>query len=123
MSKLRIFYIASLLILGALLVGIFYPMGKNEELSELTKSSFMYTDNEYLVEFDITNHKDMAVEYIINALIDGETDSRSFTIQEGRTATYVYHLYPDRIREKEITFTIYKEGEVTPCDQVTYHIK
>ncbi len=123
MSKLRVVYIVSLLILGVLLFfTVLKPLVKGSEYSEVARMALIQGNNEYIVEFDIINREGETKKYYINALIDGEIDSRNCTIQDGSTSHYIYHLYPEKINDKRVTFTIYKEGEDTPFEELTYYI-
>ena len=123
MLKLRVVYIVSLLILGVLVpFAIFNSMGKVSEYSEVAKVQLIERENEYIVEFDIINREGKAMKYIFNALIDGEIDSRNCTIQDGGTFTYIYHIYPEQMNDKMVTFTVFREGESKPFEEITYHV-
>ena len=123
MPKLRIVYILSLVLLGILIVfTMFRPIAKAAEYSEVAKMKLLARDNEYIVEFAIMNHEGEDKEYTINALIHGEIDSRNVLIPDGNVSTYIYHVYPDRINDKQVTFTVSKEGESVPFEEITYYL-
>jgi len=123
MSKLRIVYIASLVIL-AVLIGftVLRPLATGGEYSEVSKEQLLQTENEYIIQLDIKNHEGEDKNYTINVLIDGKSYSEDVLIPDGRIFTYIQHVYRGRIIEGNVTFTIYKEGEDTPLEELTYHI-
>ena len=124
MSKFRVVYIVSLLILGVLLFfTVFKPMVKGSEYSEVARMALIQGDNEYIVEFDIINQEGETRKYYINALIDGKIDSRNCTIRDGAAGTYIYHIYPEKINDKRVTFTICREGENEPFEELTYYLR
>ena len=123
MPKFRIVYIVSLLILGMLVVfTIFRPMATGEQYSEVARESLLQTENEYIIQFDIINHEGKETDYTITALIDGEQYTHAVSIKDGRKFTYIHHIYPDQLTEDDVSFTIYKEGEDSPFEQITYYI-
>ena len=124
MSKFRVFYIISLVILVGLLVfTVFRPLAAGGEYTEVQLGGLLQAEDEWVVQFDIINHEGEDKKYTINVLIDGEIDSRNCTIQDRSTSTYIYHMYPEKINDKRVTFTIYKQGEETPFEQMTYYLR
>ncbi len=123
MSKFRIVYIISLLLLGALVVfTVFRPMATGEKYSEVGREHLLQTEDEYIVEFDIMNHEGKVTNYLITALINGQQYDTPVSIKDGRKFTYIYHIYPDQSTGGGVSFTIYKEGEDTPFEQITYYL-
>jgi len=124
MSKLRIIYIALLIILGVLLVfTVFRPITSEEKFSALTWESTIQMEDEWIIQFDIINREDKDTEYIINWSTGGETyNSKVVLIKQGRTFTNIHHVYPETVKEGKVRLTIYKEGEATPFEDCTYYI-
>jgi len=123
MSRLRIVYIVSLVILAVLVVSaVLRPVTADSEYSEVSREQLLQAENSYIIQFDIKNHEGEDKNYTINVLIDDWSYSEDILIPGGRVFTYVHHIYPDRINGGEATFVIYKEGESTPMEQLTYHI-
>ncbi len=124
MRKLSILYIVSQVILGVLVAfTIFSPMSEGGEYSEVLREQLLRTEDEWIIQFNIINREGSDQNYTITAEIDGKQSSKKVTIQDGRVFTYIYHIYPDRITEGSVTFTIGKEGMETPFEQITYHLK
>ena len=123
MSKYRVVYIVSLLLLGVLIVfTVFRPMATGEKYSEVGREHLLQTEDEYIVEFDIMNHEGKDANYLITALIDGKEYNHPISIKDGRKFTYIYHIYPDQLTGGDVSFTIYKEGEDSPFEQITYYL-
>jgi len=124
MPKLRIVYIVSLVILGVLTVfTVFRPMAQTEEFSTVQRESILETEEEWIVEFNILNHEGEDQRYIITVVIGDEQYSQKVLIEDGKSFTYIHHIYRDRVTDGCATFTIYKEGEETPFEQATYYLK
>ncbi len=124
MSKFRVFYIISLVILGLLLVfTVFRPLATGEEYTEVQLGGLLQAEDEWVIQFDLINHEGEDKKYTINILIDGELISRDFLVRDGNVFTYIHHVYPERMNERNVSFTIYKEGEEPPFEQVTYYLK
>ena len=123
MPKLRIIYIVSLVIL-AVLIGftVLRPLATGGEYSEVSKEQLLQMENECIIQLDIKNHEGEDKNYTINVLIDGKLYSEDVLIPDGRIFSYIQHIYRDRMIEGNVTFTIYKEGEPTPIEQITYYI-
>ncbi len=123
MSKYRVVYIVSLLLLGMLIVfTIFRPMAVGEKYSEVQREHLLQTEDKWIIEFDIINREGRDQNYTITAVLDGKAYYEDVLIREGRMFTYIRHIYPDQLTERKVSFTIYKEGEETPFEQITYYI-
>jgi len=124
MSRLRIFYIASMVLLGVLIAFvIFRPMAAGEEYSEVSREHLLHKDSMYVVEFDIVNQEGEPRSYTINVVIDDYQYSEEILIPDGGVYTYMHDVYPDRLTEGNISFAIYKEGESTPFEEITYYLR
>ena len=124
MPKLRIIYIASLVILGVLVVfTVFRPMATGEEYSEVQGTQLLEREDQWIIEFDIINREGKDTSYTIKVVSDGKSYAESVLIRDGGIFTYIHHFYPDRLTRKEVSFAVYKEGESTPIEQATYFLK
>ena len=124
MSRLKIIYIVSLVILGVLIAfTVFRPMAVGREYSEVQRAQLLEAENEYIVEFDIINHEGEDKNYTINVLIDGKQYNESVLIPNGRMFTYIHHIHPNSLTEGDVRIAIYKEGEATPFEKATYYLK
>ncbi len=124
MSKLSIIHIASLVILGVLLVfTVFRPIATGGKYSEVSRGQLLQTEDEYIIQFDIINREGKDKKYTIKVAIDDYRYSEDVLIPDGRIFSYINHIYPGRITEGNVSFTIFKEDEDTPFEQITYYLK
>ena len=124
MSKLRIAYIVSLIILAALIgLLVYHPLTTGTTYSEVAREGLIQTDNEYIIQFDIINHESVDTTYAIQTSIDGELFNHSVSIPDGKKFTYMHHVYKDKLTQGNVSFSVYKEGEAaSPFEQITYHL-
>ncbi len=124
MSKLRIAYIASLVILGLLIAfAVFRPMVVGGEYSTVQRAQFLESKDQWIIQFDLINHEGRDQNYTITVVVDGKQHNQSILIRDGRMFTYIHHFYRDRVTEDNIRFAIYKEGAATPFEEITYYLK
>lgn len=125
MSKLRIIYVASLIILGVLVVfTVFRPMTSVEKFSEVARESIIQSEDEWIIQFDIINREGKDTNYIISWSTGGDIYSNKVvSIGSGRAFTNIHHVYPETVKGGKLHLTIYKEGESTPFEQATYYIR
>jgi len=103
MSGLRIIYVISLVLLGTLLVfTVFRPVATIGEYSEVRRAQLLQTDD---------------------VLVDGKRYTEDVSILSGRVFTYIHRIPRGTAGAGDVGFTIYKEGEADPLEQVTYYLK
>jgi len=123
MSKLRIIYIASFVILGVLLVfTVFRPITSGEKYSTVSRKSIIQTEERWIIQINIINKEGEDANYLINWSSGGETYSERVSIKDGRVFTYIHYVYPEAVKDGKVHLTIHKEGESTPFEQATYYI-
>ena len=125
MSKLRIIFVVSLLILGVLLAfTLFRPITFGQKFETLIRESVIQEEDEWIIQINIINKEGEVTDYTIEWSTGGEIyNSKNVTIKNGRTFTNIHHVHPETVREGEINLTIYKEGEPTPFEQSTYYVR
>ena len=124
MSKLRIFYILSLVILGVLLAfTVFRPMATGEEYSQVLRQQLLERDDQWVIELHILNHEGQDTKYTINVVADEVLCTDTIPIRSGRVFKYIVHIYKDKLGKGKVSLTICKEGEDTPFEQTTYYLK
>ena len=124
MSKFRIAYIASLVILGVLIAfTIFRPMVTGEQYNEVQFSGLIETEDEWIVEFQLTNKEGKDMYYTLSISADGQPYTSTTLVKDGRMFGFRYHIYPEMLTKGEISLAVYKEGEATPIEEVTYYLK
>ena len=123
MTRLRIIYIASLIILGVLLVFTMPLMTSGEKFSEVQRVQLLEAEDRWIVQFDIINKEGKDTNYTINVSIDGKLYTDKVLITDGGAFSYIYDIYADELTEGEVTFAVYKEGESEPIERITYYLK
>ena len=127
MSKLRIFYMLSLVILGVLLVfTVFRPMAIGGEYSEVQREGLMETEEGWIIQFDLMNHEWKDQRYTIGVSVnEGKPYRESLLLRDGRTYTFIRRINSCELSgdKDKVTFAIYKEGEDTPFEQATYYLR
>lgn len=124
MSKLRIIYVVALVILAVLIAfTVFQPMATGDKYSEVQKEQLLETESEWIIQLVIINHEGRDQNYTINVLVDEKLFTESVLIRDGRRFSYIHHIRRDMLTDGDVSFTIYKEGEATPLEQATYHLK
>jgi len=124
MSKLKIIYIASLVILGVLVAFIvFRPMVAGGEYSTVQQAHLLEREDRWIIELHLFNHEAQDTNYTINVLADEELCTESIQLRPGELFKYIHHISRDNLTEREVSVAIYKEGEATPVEEVTYYLK
>jgi len=124
MSTLRIVYIVSLVILGVLIaVTVFQPVVTGGKYSEVQRAQLLEIEDQWIIKFNIINQEGRDTNYTIRAVVDGRLYNQPVLIKDGGVFIAVHHIYRDRLTEGKVGFAVYKEGEETPFEQVTYHLK
>ncbi len=124
MSKLRIFYIFSLVILGVLVaVTVFHPTAGGATYSQVQGEQLLEKDDQWIIEFHILNNEGQDTNYTINALVDGDLCTDTIPIKSGRVFKYILHIYKNKLDEGKVSLAIHKEGEETPFEQTNYYLK
>jgi hypothetical protein len=124
MSRLRILYVVSLVILGVLLVfTVFKPFATGEEYSEIQREQLLQSQDEWIIQFDLLNREGREAKYDVNTLVAGKQYNEQFLIQDGAVCTYIHRIPREMAGTGEVSVNIYKEGSDTPFEQITYWLK
>ena len=123
--KPRVVYLASLVVLGVLItVTVFQPMATGGEYSMVQRAHFLEREDRWVIELHIFNHEAEDTTYNINVVIDEELSTQSIRLSQGELFKYCHHISRDEINQgKEVSVTVYKEGEATPIDESTYYLE
>ncbi|MFC2058936.1 hypothetical protein ACFLTS_04755 [Chloroflexota bacterium] len=123
MSRARIFYVALLVILGALVgFAVWGPLGGGE-YTEVQRVQLLEREDEWIVQLDIINHEGREQGYTINVEEGGRTQSQDILIPDGRKYTYISHFRSETLENRDISFYIYRGDEADPFKQLTYHLR
>ena len=122
MSRLRLIFILSLVILVGVLISTIYfiPLGQSHTGSK--KAQIIEGENKWILQYDITNSEERDIKYTILVTIDDVVCTDSKVVKQGETYTYIHNIYPEQLREGEVAFALYEEGKAKPIEQATYYI-
>ena len=122
MSKLRLIFILSLVILVGVFIATIHFIPSEQSYNDSKRMKIIEGEDEWIVQCDIINTEDREVKYSLYFTIDGVIHKDSTVIKQGKTYTYIHHIYPAQLEEGRVTFTLYQEGSVKPIEQATYYI-
>ena len=122
MSRLRLIFVLSLIILAGVFISTIYfiPLGQSD--TESKRVQIIEGENEWILQCDIINDEERDIKYTIVVTVDDAVYRDSTVVQPGKTYTYIRHIYPQHLEEGEVTFALYEEGKAKPIEQVTYYI-
>ena len=125
MSKLRVVYIISLVLVGVLLTLVFFlPMfGGAEEYTKVQGESLIRNDNGWILQFDILNYEGKGQSYTIALSIDGELSNLAVYIPNEQAFTYVKQINRDMTIGGVVNFSVYYESEDVPFKTATYYLR
>ena len=123
MSRLKIVYILSLVVLGVIIASaVLQPMMAGEGRSEVQREQLLKIEDQWIIQFDLVNNEGKDQDYTINVVVDGKQSNESVLIPSGRVFTYIHHIYRDGLTNGHVGFAVYKAGEATPVEQATYYL-
>ena len=124
MSRIRILYVISLVILGVLAgLAVFRPLVTGRAYSTVGRESVVQEADQWIIQFDIINMEDKDMNYKLVWSSSGETYTESVLVEKGRVYSHIRHIYLDTLKDGKVNLTIHKEGETTPFEQLTYYLK
>jgi len=123
--KPRVVYLASLVILGVLITStVFRPMATGSEYSQVQRSHFLEREDRWVIELHIFNREAEDTNYTINVLFDEELCTQRIRLMQEGLFKYNQHNTRDKINQgKEVSVTVYREGEDIPIDESTYYLE
>ncbi len=127
MSKLRIAFILSVVLLGVLVVvTVFRPMAAGEEYSEVKQKSLLKTEDGWVIQYALINSAGKQQNYTIHVSIDGgKPYQEDVQLQDGRIFTFIRRISSHELSGEEgaVKVTIYKEDETAPFEEAVYYLK
>jgi hypothetical protein len=124
MSRLKIAYILSLAVMGVLITfTVFRPLAMGGEYSGVQRAQLLEREDQWIIEFHILSHEAEDTSYNINVLVDEELCVESIRLRPGELFKYIHHISRDKPEGKDVSVAIYKEGEATPFEEMTYYLR
>ncbi|MFC1893761.1 hypothetical protein ACFLYR_07045 [Chloroflexota bacterium] len=122
MSRIKIAYIISLVILGVLVAfTVFKPVVANEEYSEVQRAQLLESEDQWIIELHILSHEVQDTDYNICVFVDEQLITEHIRLRPGELFKHIHHISRDK--EREVSITVYKEGQDSPLEQATYYLK
>ena len=122
MTKLRVLFVVSLLILCGIFIAILYLVPSSGNRTESKRVQIIKGENGWTLQYDLINSRDTEINYTIIVTVDSAARTDKVAVQPGRTYTYTYHIAPDKLAKGDVTFTLYEGGIAEPIEETTYHI-
>ncbi len=124
MSRFKLVYIVSLVVLGTLVgFALVRPAATAGEYSEVSQEQLIRTDTEYLIELQIANHEGRDTSYSIEVVFSESRSRQDVTIPDDNSYGYRYHIDPARLTGEAVNVSVFKEGQDSPFEEITYRLK
>ncbi len=120
-SRHKIVYLLSLVVLGALLVAVFIrPAVTGNECSAIQKEQLIKTPEGWIVQFDLFNQEKSATSYDVEFQGDKNQIFREPVLIAAESSyTYIRHIKSAAVADGKVKIRIYKDGETTPFENAT----
>ena len=122
MSRLRLIFVLSLVILAGVFISTIYFIPSGQSYTESRRAQIIEGENEWILQYDIINNEERDIKYTFFVTVDDAVYKDSTVIKPGKVYTYIRHIYPQQLDEGKVTFALYEEGKAEPIEQVTYYI-
>lgn len=121
-SKLRLIFILSLVVLAGVFIATISFISPGQDFDNSSKVQIIDGENEWILQYDVLNSGQKDATYSIQVTIDSEVYKISTIVEQGKSYSYIHHVYPERLLSNEINFVVYQEGINEPIENVTYNI-
>ncbi len=122
MSRLRLIFVLSLVILAGVFIATIYFIPSGQSYIESKRAQIIDGGNEWILQYDIINGEQRDIKYTIFVTVDDAVYKDSTVVKPGKTYTYIHHIYPQQLEEGKVTFALYEDGKAEPIEQVTCYI-
>ena len=122
LSKLRLIFVLSLVVLAGVFISTIYFIPSGQSYPESQRAQIIEAENEWILQYDINNNQERDIKYTIYITVDDVVYTDTTVVKQGKTYTYIHHIYPQQLAEGEVTFALYEEGKAEPVEQATYYV-
>ena len=124
MKKIKLFYVLTLVIIGFLLAAtMLRPVTSDAKYSEVQRRQLVQAEDKWILQFEIFNHEGKDTYYTVRSIVGEQPYIENIDIRDAGMFTYIQYLYPEKLKDKSISFEVWKAGEETPFDRVTYNLR
>ena len=122
LSKLRLIFVLSLIILAGVFIATVYFIPSSQSDTESKRVQIIQGENEWILQYDIINNEERDTKYTIYVTVDDAVYKDSTMVKPGKRYTYIHHIYPQQLVKGMVTLALYEEGKAKPVEQATYYI-
>jgi len=109
LSRLRLTFVLSLIILAWVFISIIYLIPSGQDDTESNKAQIIEEEGRWILQYDIINNEDKDINYTIYVTVDDAVYKDSTVVKQGKKYTYIRHIYPEHLEEGKVTFILYEE--------------
>jgi len=122
LSRPRLVFIFSIIVLVAVSVATFFFIPPSQGLTESKRVHIIEGEEEWILQCDLINHQEKALNYDIHVTVDDTIYRDSTIVLPGKTYTYIHHIYPQQLDKGEVTLALYQDNSTRPIEQATYYL-
>ncbi len=123
MSKLKLLFIASLIMLGvAVSLTIFKPLAKGARYADVQQESLLKSDREWVLQFTLFNNGDSPETFQIQVDKDGQLFPCQVPVVGQEEFTYIRHFQRQPGQDHNLDATIYIQGDNQPVETLHYNL-
>ncbi len=124
MSRLKIIYIASLIVLGLMVsLTVFKPLEKGAHYNDVQRESLIESDQEWVLQFSLFNNDTGVETYRINVDKDGQFYQDEVAVAGQGEYTYIQHFQRQKGKDRTLDAAIYSKGSSQPIERLHYNLQ
>jgi hypothetical protein len=127
MSRLKLIYIGLLVLLGVVLVfAVFKPIATSGKYTEVQRQSLLKSDSGWVIQFSISNHEGVIQNYSLHFVIEGSQPYvENIQLRDKTSFTFIRRIPLNELEGKngDVSFAVYKSGQATPIESLSYHLE
>jgi len=122
LTRPRLIFVLSLIILAGVFISTIYFIPSGQSYTESKRVQIIEGENEWILQCDIINNETRDIKYTIYVTVDDAVSKDSIVVKQGKSYTYIHHVYPQQLDEGKVTFALYEGDKAEPVEQATYYI-
>jgi hypothetical protein len=117
--KLKIIYIASLILLGLMVLStVFKPLAKGAHYNDVQRESLIKNEQELVLQFSLINSDAGAVTYQIDVDKDGQLYRDEEAVAGQGEYTYIQHFQRQKGKDRNLDVAVYSKGNIQPDERL-----
>jgi hypothetical protein len=90
--------------------------------TEVQREELLVTDQEWVLQFDITNRESEDKVYLIRIEFQDRLSEERILVSSGKTYKYTHHIARTPESTGNLEIEIFKQGENDPLETTTYYL-